>query len=145
MFMPFYDPTFLLLIPAMLLAGYAQWKVSSTFNRFSQVATASGRTGAEVAAELLRRRGLGGVKIEPVQGMLADHYDPRTKTLRLSPQVYGSNSVAAVGVAAHEGGHAFHAAERYPPLALRGAIVPVASIGTNAALILFMIGVFVSN
>ncbi|OFX26637.1 MAG: hypothetical protein A2Z07_00110 [Armatimonadetes bacterium RBG_16_67_12] len=145
MFMPFYDPTFLLLIPAMLLAGYAQWKVSSTFNRFSQVATASGRTGAEVAAELLRRRGLGGVKIEPVQGMLADHYDPRTKTLRLSPQVYGSNSVAAVGVAAHECGHAFQDAERYAPLAMRNAIVPVASIGTNAALILFMIGVFVSN
>jgi Zn-dependent membrane protease YugP len=145
MFLPFYDPTFLLLIPAMLLAGYAQWKVGSTFNKFSQVATASGRTGAEVAAELLRRRGLGGVKIEPVQGMLADHYDPRTKTLRLSPQVYTSTSVAAVGVAAHECGHAFQDAERYAPLAVRNAIVPVASIGTNAALILFMIGMFMSN
>lgn len=142
---PFYDSTFLLLIPAMLLAGYAQWKVSSTFNRLSQVATASGRTGAEVAAELLRRRGLGGVKIEAVAGRLADHYDPRTKTLRLSPEVYGSTSVAAVGVAAHECGHAFQDAERYAPLALRNAIVPVASIGTNAALILFMIGIFASN
>lgn len=145
MLMPFNDPTFLLLIPAMLLAGYAQWKVRSTFNRFSQVATASGRTGAEVAAELLRRRGLGGVRIEPVGGMLADHYDPRTKTLRLSPEVYGSNSVAAVGVAAHECGHAFQDAERYAPLVVRNAIVPVASIGTNAALILFMIGMFMSN
>lgn len=145
MVMPFYDPTFLLLIPAMLLAGYAQWKVRSTFNRFSQVATASGRTGAEVAAELLRRHGLAGVKIEPVGGMLADHYDPRTKTLRLSPEVYGSNSVAAVGVAAHECGHALQDAERYAPLVVRNAIVPVASIGTNAALILFMIGMFMSN
>jgi Zn-dependent membrane protease YugP len=140
----YYDSTFLLLIPAILLAVYAQWKVGSTFTRFSHVPTVSGRTGAEVAAELLRRRGLLGVKIEPVEGMLADHYDPRTRTLRLSPQVYGSASVAAVGVAAHECGHAFQHAERYAPLALRNAIVPVATLGTNAAMILFMIGMFAS-
>jgi Zn-dependent membrane protease YugP len=140
----FFDPTYVLILPALALAMFAQWKVGSTFNKFSQVATASGRTGAEVAAELLRRRGLSGVKIEPVQGMLADHYDPRTKTLRLSPQVYGSASVAAVGVAAHECGHAFQDAERYAPLAIRGAIVPMATIGTNAAWILFMIGLFTS-
>ena len=141
----FYDPTYILILPALLLAMYAQWKVGSTFKKFSEVATASGRTGAEVAAELLRRRGLSGVKIEPVQGMLADHYDPRTKTLRLSPQVYGGASVAAVGVAAHECGHAFQDAERYAPLAVRGAIVPLATIGTNAAWILFMIGLFMST
>ncbi|MDR7418020.1 MAG: zinc metallopeptidase [Armatimonadota bacterium] len=141
----FFDSTFVYVLPALALALYAQFKVRSTFSRFSEVPTASGRTGAEVAAELLRRRGLGHVTIEPVEGMLADHYDPRTKTLRLSPSVYGSASVAAVGVAAHECGHAFQDAERYAPLAVRGAIVPLASIGTNAAWILFMIGMFTSR
>jgi Zn-dependent membrane protease YugP len=138
----FWDPTMILIIPGLLLAGYASWKVRSTFARYSEVRTAGGRTGAEVAAELLRRRGLSNVKIEPVQGMLADHYDPRTKTLRLSPQVYASPSVAAVGVAAHECGHALQDQERYAPLVVRGAIVPVATIGTNAAWVLFMIGFF---
>ncbi|MDQ7857505.1 MAG: zinc metallopeptidase [Armatimonadota bacterium] len=140
----FWDPTMILIIPGLLLAGYASLKVRGTFNHYSQIPTAGGRTGAEVAAELLRRRGLTGVKIEPVSGMLADHYDPRTKTLRLSPEVYGSASVAAVGVAAHECGHALQDQERYAPLVVRGAIVPVATIGTNAAWILFMIGLFTS-
>jgi Zn-dependent membrane protease YugP len=98
-----------------------------------------------VAAELLRRRGVRDVRIEPVGGMLADHYDPRTRTLRLSPDVYGSHSVAAVGVAAHECGHALQHAERYTPLVVRSAIVPVATIGTNAAWILFMIGLFTGS
>lgn len=138
----FGDGTFLILIPALVLAAYAQFKVRSTFRRFSQVRTMGGRTGAEVAAELLRRRGLSHVKIESVDGMLADHFDPRTQTLRLSPEVYGSDSVAAVGVAAHECGHALQHHEKYAPLALRSAIVPVASIGSNAAWILFMIGMF---
>ncbi len=138
----FGDPTFVLIIPALLLAMFAQWKVSSTFHKYSEIRTATGMTGAEVAAQLLRRRGLSNVKIEAVQGMLADHYDPRTKTLRLSPQVYGSASVAAYGVAAHECGHAIQDAERYGPLVARNAIVPVATIGTNAAWILFIIGMF---
>lgn len=138
----FGDGTFLILIPAIVLAAYAQFKVRSTFRRFSQVRTMGGRTGAEVAAELLARRGLRHVKIEPVEGMLADHYDPKTQTLRLSPEVYGSDSVAAVGVAAHECGHALQHHEKYAPLALRSAIVPLASIGSNAAWILFMIGMF---
>lgn len=141
----FYDSTFVFLVPALLLAVYAQWKVRSTFQRFSRVPTAAGRTGAEVAAELLRRRGVRDVRIEPVGGMLADHYDPRTRTLRLSPDVYGGDSVAAVGVAAHECGHALQHAERYTPLVVRSAIVPVATIGTNAAWILFMIGLFTGN
>jgi hypothetical protein len=140
----FYDPTFLWLLPALALAIYAQVRVSSTFKKYSQVATARGMTGAEVAAELLRRRGVTDVRIEPVQGMLGDHYDPRTKTLRLSPQVYSSNSVSAVGVAAHEAGHALQHKDAYTPLALRSAIVPVAQIGTSAAWILFFLG-FVMN
>ncbi len=136
----FFDPTFVLLLPALLFAAYAQIKVSRTFARYGQVATARGHTGAEVAAELLRRRGAADVTVEPVQGMLADHYDPRTKTLRLSPEVFGSSSVAAVGVAAHEAGHALQHQEGYAPLALRSAIVPAAQIGTSAAWILFLLG-----
>jgi Zn-dependent membrane protease YugP len=141
----FFDSTFLLLIPAMALALFAQWKVRSTFTRFSEVPTSRARTGAEVAAEILRRRGITDVKIEPVDGMLADHYDPRNKVLRLSPEVYGASSVAAIGVAAHECGHAIQHHQQYAPLALRGALVPVASIGTNAAWILFMIGLFTAR
>lgn len=141
----FFDSSFLYLLPALVLALYAQWKVRSTFTRFSEVPTSRGRTGAEVAAEILRRRGITDVKIEPVEGILADHYDPRHKVLRLSPEVYGASSVAAIGVAAHECGHAIQHQQRYAPLALRGALVPVASIGTNAAWILFMIGVFTAR
>ncbi len=139
----FYDPTFLLVLPALLLAFYAQFKVRNTFSKFSEVKTAAGRTGAEVAGELLRRRGIPDIKIEQVEGSLSDHYDPRTRTLSLSPDVYASDSVAAVGVAAHECGHALQDKEHYAPLALRSAIVPVATIGTSAAWILFMIGLFV--
>ncbi len=139
----FYDSTYLLVLPALLLAFYAQFRVRSTFSKFSEVKTAAGRTGAEVAGELLRRRGIPDIKVEQVEGSLSDHYDPRTRTLSLSPDVYGSDSVAAVGVAAHECGHALQDKEHYAPLALRSAIVPVATIGTSAAWILFMIGLFV--
>lgn len=140
-----YDSTMILILPALALALFAQFRVRGTFQKFSQVRTARGRTGAEVAAELLARRGIRDVKVEPVEGMLADHYDPRHKVLRLSPEVYGSDSVAAVGVAAHECGHALQDHERYPALVLRSAIVPVATIGTNAAWILFMIGLFTNR
>lgn len=140
----FYDSTFLLILPAFALALYAQWKVQSTFRHFSEQRSSSGYTGAQVASELLRRAGIGDVRVEPVQGMLADHYDPRGKVLRLSPDVYESDSLAALGVAAHETGHALQHRDGYAPLALRSAIVPLASFGTNAALILFMIGIFAS-
>lgn len=144
--MPFmYDSTFLILIPAIALALYAQFKVQSTFRRYSQIPSGTGYTGAQVAAELLRRRGITDVKVEPVQGMLGDHYDPRTKVLRLSPDVYGGNSLAAIGVAAHEAGHAVQHREGYTALALRSAIVPVATIGTSAAWILFIIGWITSS
>ena len=144
--MPFmYDSTFLILIPAIALALYAQFKVQSTFRRYSEIPSGTGYTGAQVAAELLRRRGITDVKVEPVQGMLGDHYDPRTKVLRLSPDVYDSNSLAAIGVAAHEAGHAVQHREGYTALALRSAIVPVATIGTTAAWLLFIIGWFTSS
>src|SRR3990172_3556592 len=122
----FYDPTFVWLLPALALALYAQLKVSRTFNRYAQVPSARGMTGAGVAAELLRRRGIRDVKVEPVQGPmgggLSDHYDPRTKTLRLSEQVYGGSSVAAIGVAAHEAGHGLQPQAGDAPLALRGGV-----------------------
>lgn len=141
----FYDRTFLILIPGIILAGYASWKVRSTFGRYSQVPSGTGYTGARIATELLRRQGITDVKIEPVQGALADHYDPRTKVLRLSPDVHDGTSLAAIGVAAHEAGHAVQHREGYAPLALRSAIVPVAAIGTNAAWILFIIGAIVGS
>ncbi len=140
--MPFlyYDPTFVILIPAVILAFFAQWKVQSTFRRYAGIRAGTGYTGAQVAAELLRRQGITDVKIEPISGVLADHYDPRAKVLRLSPDVYQSNSLSAVGVAAHEAGHALQHRDGYRPLALRSAIVPAASFGTTAAMILFVLG-----
>ncbi len=138
----FFDPTYILLVPAILFALYAQFKVQSTFKRFSQVRASCGYTGAQVAAELLRRRGITDVTVEETQGMLSDHYDPRAKVLRLSPVVYESDSIAALGVAAHETGHALQHRDGYAPLALRSAIVPLASIGTTAAWVLFFIGFF---
>ncbi len=136
----FFDPTYILLIPAILFAVYAQFRVQSTFKRFSEVQASCGYTGAQVAAELLRRRGITDVTVEETQGMLSDHYDPRAKVLRLSPEVYESNSIAALGVAAHETGHALQHRDGYAPLALRSAIVPVATIGTTAAWVLFLMG-----
>lgn len=143
--MLFWDPTFVLLLPAIILAVYAQIKVQSTFRQYSQVRSGTGYTGAQVAAELLRREGITDVKVEPVSGRLADHYDPRSKVLRLSPDVYGSDSLAAIGVAAHETGHAVQHRVGYAPLALRSAIVPLASVGTTAAWMLFLLGLIFSR
>ncbi len=140
----FFDSTFVIVLPAIILAVYAQWKVQSTFRHYAEQRSGSGYTGAQVAGELLRRAGISDVRIEPVQGMLADHYDPRAKVLRLSPDVYESDSLAALGVAAHETGHALQHRDGYAPLALRSAIVPLASYGTNAAWILFIIGAIAS-
>ncbi len=141
----FFDPTFILLIPALILAIYAQSKVKSTFQRYSRVRSLRGLTGKDVARELLDMRGLGDIPVEPVKGTLSDHYDPRKRVLRLSEPVYASNSVAALGVAAHETGHALQHADNYGPLMLRTNLVPVVSIGTNAALPLFLIGFIFAN
>lgn len=143
--MYFWDPTFVIVLPAIIFALYAQFKVQSTFRRYSEVRTSTGYTGAQAAAALLQRQGITDVKIEPVQGTLGDHYDPRSKTLRLSPDVYGSDSLAAIGVAAHETGHAVQHRVGYAPLALRSAIVPVAQYGTKAAVILFILGLILSR
>lgn len=136
-----FDPLYMMmLLPAMLLAGWAQWKVQSAFGHASKIRAASGLTGAQAAQRILEAEGIYNVSIEPIAGMLSDHYDPTQKVLRLSSQVYGSNSIAAVGVAAHEAGHAVQDATRYPLLVVRNAIVPMASLGSSASMILIFAG-----
>lgn len=140
----YFDPTMLLILPALLLAMWAQFRVQSTFRKYSDAPSAQGWTAAEMAADLLARNGLGSVRVERVRGSLTDHYDPRTNTLRLSDTVYGSTSLAALGVAAHECGHAMQEAEGYKPLRIREKIVPVAQIGSWAAMPLFVLGLVMS-
>jgi len=136
----FYDPTFILLLPALLLAIYAQAKVKSTFQKYLRVPANSGVSGAQAARALLDRNNLPDVPIVVTQHSLGDHYDPRRKVLRLSPEVYHGRSLAALGVAAHETGHALQHAQSYIPLNIRTAFFPVASFGSSLALPLFFIG-----
>ncbi|NLV91282.1 MAG: zinc metallopeptidase [Firmicutes bacterium] len=146
MFFPFYfDPTFLLLIPGIILALYAQSKVQSTFQRYSRVRSMSGLTGAQVARTLLDRHGLHDVPVELVGGRLTDHYDPRSRVMRLSQEVYQSTSLAALGVAAHETGHAIQHAQNYVPLGIRNNLFPIASIGSQMAFPLFFIGLIFAS
>lgn len=142
---PYMDPTMLILIPGILLGAWAQSKISSTYNQFSRVGNQRGLTGAQVARYILDNSGLQNVRIEPVRGNLTDHYDPRGKVLRLSEGVYGSQSVAALGVASHEVGHAIQDATNYGPMRLRGFIVPLASIGSNLSMILVLAGLFIGG
>lgn len=138
------DPLyFVFMLPAIIFVMFAQHRVKSTFQKYSQVRTNQGITGAQAAAEILRSNGIYDVQIERVQGALSDHYDPRNKVLRLSDPVYGSASVAAVGVAAHESGHALQHAKGYAPLALRSAIVPVANIGSMLGPIMLIAGIII--
>ncbi len=136
----FYPETLVLLIPALLFAMYAQYKVQSTYKKYAQVPTQARINASQVARDILSREGISGVNVEGTQRRLGDHYDPRSKTLRLSAPE--SISVAAVGVAAHEAGHAIQHARGYAPLALRSAVVPVASFGSQLAFPLFFIGLF---
>ncbi len=144
--MPFYyyDWTMILVIPGLLLGLYAQFKVKSTFDRYSRVRTRSGLTAEQAARMLLSRGGSANVTISRVNGSLTDHYDPRSNTLRLSDSVYGSDSVAAVGVAAHECGHALQEHDGYGLLKLRSALVPVVNIGSSLYLPIFMAGLLFS-
>jgi uncharacterized protein len=141
-----FDPVYLLfLLPGILLAMWAQWRVSSAYNRASRIPARSGYSGAETADVLLRSAGVSGVEIEPTQGFLSDHYVPGQKVLRLSPGVYAGRSLAALGIAAHESGHALQEATRYPLLGLRNFLVPAAGIGSQASWIVLMIGFFLSS
>ncbi len=141
MFMPMLDPTFVLLIPGLILALWAQFKVKGTFRKYDEHDARSGATADQVARDILRSGGVA-VDVQHVRGELTDHYDPRDRTLRLSDSTYGSRSLAAIGVAAHEAGHAFQHARGYVPLSLRSNIVPVANLGSTLGMPLFFIGLF---
>jgi len=139
----FWDPTMILLLPAILLALWAQMKVKSTYSHWAEVPVARRITGAKAAELILSANGLS-VNVERIPGALSDHYDPRKRILRLSQAVFDSPSVAAVGIAAHECGHAIQHGRAFFPLAIRNAIVPVVSIGSNLAFPLFIAGIFFS-
>lgn len=137
----FFDPLYLLfMIPGMLLAFWASYRTKKAFKKYSQVRTMSGMTGAEAAAMMLSRAGISDVKIVPTKGVLSDHYNPVTKTLALSEPVYGTNSIAAVGVACHEAGHAIQHATHYAALWARSALVPAANIGSKFGYWVALIG-----
>lgn len=140
MFPMYYDPTYLLLIPAMILAIYAQLKVQSTFRRYLQTPARSNLSGAQVARALLDKNQLADVPVEITPGNLTDHYDPRRRVLRLSPDVYHGRSLAALGVAAHETGHAVQHRHEYIPLNIRNSLYPAANFGSSLAFPIFFIG-----
>jgi hypothetical protein len=140
----YYDPTYLLLIIAAVISLVAQFLVSSRFSKYSKVASRSGMTGAQAAEAILRSQGIYDVSIQRVSGNLTDHYNPKDKTLNLSDSVYGSNSVAAVGVAAHECGHAIQHAKGYAPLSIRSSLVPVANIGSKLSWLFIILGIIFS-
>ena len=142
----YFDPMyFVFIIPALLLSMWASFKTKSAFKKYSRVPTANGQTGAEAAARLLASAGLQNVEILRARGMLTDHYNPVNRTLNLSEGVYDSRSVAAVGVAAHEAGHAIQHAEHYKPLGLRSMLVPTAKIGSSLGYLVMLGGLFLSS
>jgi Zn-dependent membrane protease YugP len=141
-----FDPLYLILVgPAILLSLWASFRTKSAFNKYSRVATSSRITGAEAAKRLLDTAGISGVAIEPVRGSLSDHYNPLTKKLMLSEPVYASSSVAAVGVACHEAGHAIQHARAYKPLWLRSLLVPTASFGSRFSMIAIVAGLLLQS
>ena len=147
--MPYYggyyglDPTYFLVLIGALLSMWASARVNSTFQKYSQVRSCTGMTGAEVARQLLHSQGIYDVTVQAVRGQLTDHYDPRTKTVNLSEPVYGSASVSAIGVAAHECGHAIQDHVGYAPLRLRAAFVPVANLGSKLSWPLILLGLMI--
>lgn len=141
--MYYWDPTYMLVLIGVVVCMVASAKMNATFNKYSKVRNHMGITGREAAEQVLHRAGIYDVRVEHVSGNLTDHYDPRTKVLRLSDATYGSTSVAAMGVAAHECGHAIQHATGYAPLKIRGALVPVANFGASIAWPLVIIGLFI--
>ena len=144
-FYMYYDPTYFLVLIGVILSLIASARVKSTFNKYSQMRNSRGMTGAQAAEQVLRGAGIYDVRIEHVAGNLTDHYDPRSKVLRLSDSVYGQTSVAAVGVAAHECGHAIQHAKGYGPLKFRNVLVPVANFGAKIAWPLILVGLLINS
>lgn len=139
-----FDPLYLFILGVgFVLSLGAQFWVKSSVKKWSQVPTSRGMTGREVAEAILRARGIQGVKVEPVQGFLSDHYDPSSRTLRLSPDIYNGRSVSAAGIAAHEVGHAIQHQDGYLPMKLRQKMVPVANIGTSLGIWVTIAGIFI--
>lgn len=136
----FFDPTMIILIPAIIISFWAQNKVNSTYKKYSEIRTINGYTGQQVARMMLDEAGLFDVKIEVINTKLGDHYDPSSRILRLSPDVYAGNTISSAGIAAHEVGHALQHKEKYKPLTIRNSIVPVVSISSNISWVLFFIG-----
>lgn len=148
MFYPFYyylDPTYILILIGVILSLVASAKVKSTFAKYAKVRNSQGFTGAQAAQRVLERAGIYDVRIEHVSGNLTDHYDPKSKVLRLSDSVYGQSTVAAVGVAAHECGHAIQHARGYEPLKLRNTLAPIANFGSQIAWPLILIGFIITS
>ncbi len=140
----FFDPLYFIIIaPGFALSLYATWRTRSTFSKYSQVGSRSGMTGAQAAAQMLHRHGISGVRIERSSGWLSDHYDPSQKALRLSDDVYSSQSLSAIGVACHEAGHAMQDAQGYSMLSLRTALVPATNFSSMFSYILIMVGLFI--
>lgn len=138
----YFDPTYWLVIIGALLCIFAQMRINTTFNKYSRVRSRSGMTGAQAAQRILQLSGIYDVRVEHIRGKLTDHYDPSAKVLRLSDSTYGSDSVAAIGVAAHECGHALQHHNGYGPLKIRTALVPAANIGSRLGIPIILIGVF---
>ncbi|MDO5521464.1 MAG: zinc metallopeptidase [bacterium] len=141
----YFDPTYILVLIGAVICLIASVRVKTTYAKFSRVRSMSGYTGATAAEAILHRAGIYDVRIQHVAGNLTDHYDPRNKTLNLSDSVFGSASVAAIGVAAHECGHAIQHATHYAPLSIRSAIVPVVNFGTNIAWLFILAGLFITS
>ena len=147
--MPYYygfDWTYVyLVLPCLILSLWASVRVNSTFKRYSRQSSSRGITGADAAQRVLRANGIGNVRIERIGGNLTDHYDPTTNVIRLSDDVYGSTSTAAIGVACHEAGHAVQYAQGYAPIKLRAAIIPVTNFGSKLAMPLILLGILFSS
>ena len=141
----YYDTRYIMmLLPVLAITLYAQWKVNSSFRRYGKITNRRRLTGAQAAQEVLRRHGVHDVRIERVRGSLTDHYDPKSNVIRLSDSVYDSPSISAVGVAAHEAGHAVQYAVGYGPIQLRMALIPMTQIGSQLGVILLIAGIFLS-
>ncbi len=142
--MLWYDPTYLIMIPAVIFALIADGMVKSNFSKYSKESSVKGVTGADAARAILNENGLYNVGIETIPGELTDHYDPTANVIRLSQSVYGSTSIAAIGVAAHEAGHAVQHSEEYAPIKIRTAVIPVSRIGSSLSIPLVLLGLFFS-
>lgn len=143
-FYSFFDPTMIILIPAIIISFWAQNKIDSTYKKYSKVRTINGYTGQQIARMMLDNAGLFDVRIEVINTKLGDHYDPSSRILRLSPDVYAGGTISSAGIAAHEVGHALQHKEKYKPLTIRNAIVPVVNISSSISWVLFFIGILLS-